>query len=278
MDERTRLCKIYFDLGLNYSHILLMLAQLHSVVISLSTLKRILRKANLCRRKKHADIVDVALFIEDQVTTTSGQKGYRWMHHLLRQNGLNIPRDTVQTLMQIIDPEGVINRLSKRLKRRAYFSKGPNFLWHLDSYDKLKRYGLCINGCIDGFSRCIMWLNAFNTSSDPKVVAGYYMEVVSAKKCVPYMIRGDKGTENGHVAQMQEFLTERQSFIYGRSTANQRIEMFWNFLRKHCAQTWMDTLAELSDNGLFDGYDLDKGLVQFCFLSLLQVSIVISLN
>ena len=146
-----------------------MLAQLHSVVISLNTLKRILRK-DLCRRKKHADIVDVALFIEDQVSTTSGQKGYRWMHHLLCQNGLNIPRDTVQTLMQIIDPEGVENHLSRRHKRRAYFATGPNFLWHLDSYDKLKRYGLYINGCIGGFSRCIMWLNASTPAVTPKLL------------------------------------------------------------------------------------------------------------
>ena len=87
------------------------------------------------------------------------------------------------------------------------------------------------------------------------------------------MIRGDKGTENGYVAQIQEFMTERESFIYGRSTSNQRIKMLWNFMRKQCAQSWIDAFAELSDNGLFNGYDLDKGLVQFCFLALLQVSI-----
>ena len=102
------------------------------------------------------------------------------------------------------------------------------------------------------------------------------MEVVSAKKDVPNMIRGDKGTENRYMAQMQEFMTERESFIYGRSTSDQRLEMFRNFLRKHCAQSWMDAFAEVSNNGLFNGYDLDKGLVQFCFLALLHVIIDIS--
>ena len=48
--------------------------------------------------------------------------------------------------------------------------------------------------------------------------------------------------------------------------------MCWNFLRRHCAQSWMDAFAELCDNGLFNGYDLEKGLVQFCFIALLQVS------
>ena len=26
----------------------------------------------------------------------------------------------------------------------------PNFVWHLDGYDKLKPYGFAIHACIDG--------------------------------------------------------------------------------------------------------------------------------
>jgi len=28
---------------------------------------------------------------------------------------------------------------------------GPNYLWHVDGYDKLKPFGMAISGCIDGF-------------------------------------------------------------------------------------------------------------------------------
>ena len=28
--------------------------------------------------------------------------------------------------------------------------QGPNFIWHMDGYDKLKPYGITIHGCIDG--------------------------------------------------------------------------------------------------------------------------------
>jgi hypothetical protein len=35
---------------------------------------------------------------------------------------------------------------------------GPNFAWHADGYDKLKPYGFPIHGCIDGFSRRLIWL------------------------------------------------------------------------------------------------------------------------
>lgn len=29
--------------------------------------------------------------------------------------------------------------------------QGPNYVWHLDGYDKLKPYGFAIHACIDGF-------------------------------------------------------------------------------------------------------------------------------
>ena len=31
--------------------------------------------------------------------------------------------------------------------------QGPNFIWHLDGYDKLTPYGLTIHGCIDGWGK-----------------------------------------------------------------------------------------------------------------------------
>ena len=48
---------------------------------------------------------------------------------------------------------------SRRLERRSYAVPGPNFIWHIDGYDKHKPFGLCIRGCTEGFSRKIIWLN-----------------------------------------------------------------------------------------------------------------------
>ena len=58
-------------------------------------------------------------------------------------------------------------------------------MWHLDYYDKLKPYWVCINGCIDGYSRQILWLEASLTNSDPGVIAGYFMETVRDKLGCP---------------------------------------------------------------------------------------------
>ena len=63
----------------------------------------------------------------------------------------------------------------------------------MDSYDKLKPYGICINGAIDGCSRFIIRLKAFRTSSDPKVIARYYTDSVESKMGCPARIRADIG-------------------------------------------------------------------------------------
>lgn len=100
------------------------------------------------------------------------------MHLKCLQEGFVVRQETVRVLLKILDPNGVNLRKRRRLRRRQYFNKGPNYLWHIDSYDKLKPYGIAISGCIDGFSRHIMWLNAGKTASDPRVIAGYFISTV----------------------------------------------------------------------------------------------------
>ena len=87
-----------------------------------------------------------------------------------RKYGLRVRRDTVYKILKLADPEGVANRKS----RREYLSPGPNFLWHLDGYDKLKTFGFLIHGCVDGFSRFIVWLRVANPNKNPKVTAHYF--------------------------------------------------------------------------------------------------------
>jgi hypothetical protein len=149
----------------------------------------------------------------------------------------------------------------------------------MDGYDKLTPFGIGISGCIDGYSRKIIWLKAYKTNSDPRVIASYYLDSVKEHGC-PQIIRADRGTENGHVRQMQIFLRRAGqdqfagdgSFIYGTSPLNQRIEQWWGQLRRQCIQFWMDIFHILRDFGQFTGDVLDKNLLLFCFLSIIEVS------
>ncbi|KAH3828422.1 hypothetical protein DPMN_130382 [Dreissena polymorpha] len=78
--------------------------------------------------------------------------------------------------MKAIDPNGVEMRKARRLNRRFYCAKGPNNIWHEDGYDKMKLFGFCIHGAIDGFSRKIIWLEVSDTNNDPKLIARYYLD------------------------------------------------------------------------------------------------------
>lgn len=44
----------------------------------------------------------------------------------------------VAVLMGQLDPEGCQQRKARRLQRRNYTSPGPNYVWLVKGYDKLK--------------------------------------------------------------------------------------------------------------------------------------------
>ena len=111
------------------------------------------------------------------------------MWHVLRlRHRINVPRRLVQSLLREVDPRGVERRKSRCLQRRTYVSPGPNFCWHMDGYDKLKPYGFSIHGCIDGFSRRILWLEVQRSNKNPRCVASYFCSYFSNKRSSYYVI------------------------------------------------------------------------------------------
>lgn len=187
---------LYFNLGLHYKDIAALLASRHGHVVSERHLKRILKSCSLFRRKGYITLDRVVNLIHEQLQTSGQLCGYRWMFTKCKENGLHVKKEEVRLILKELDPRGVELRRRRRLHRRSYFAKGPNYIWHLDSYDKLKPFGICVNGCIDGFPRKIIWMNAFTTSSDPKIIGGYYMEAVQRLGGCLRIVRGGRGTEN----------------------------------------------------------------------------------
>lgn len=100
------------------------------------------------------------------------------MHQrMLSDHGVVIDRETVRCIIKGLDPEGV-EMQSKRRFRRRYAASGPNFIWHLDGYDKLKPYRFCIHGAIDGYSRRILWLEVGPTNNDAMITVQFFIDFV----------------------------------------------------------------------------------------------------
>lgn len=169
-EDADSLIRKYFSYGFQYKEILAFLKILHNEDISYRTLKRRISEMGLYRKKRHSRITDVAEYIQKQIQISGRLHGYKWIHLKCIMNGFVITQEIVRELLSYLDPHGVEIRKRRRLQRRKYSNKGPNYLWHIDSYDKLKPFGICINGCIDGFSRHIIWMRAGATASDSKVI------------------------------------------------------------------------------------------------------------
>ena len=159
-----------------------------------------------------------------------------------------------------MDPVAVDRRKRRKLTRREYNSFGPKYTWHIDSYDKLKPFGIVIHGTIDGYSRRIHSLKSSSSNKNPKVIANYYLCLVKELNLVPRVIRGNRGTENVILWGIQRFFrrnhtdsqSKDRSFIYGHSKSNQRIESSWSRLFKSMTSWWINFFKDMVVNGLFD--------------------------
>ena len=159
--ERDELVSVYYQFGFQKKEILFCLAQRHGIILSSRTLKRVLKRHRLYRKKHRSDLLEVAFFIEKELRECGELNGYRWMHNECIQSGLVVSQENVRLLLHILDSEGIASRRARRLRCRRYTSRRPNWVWHVDGHDKLKPYGIAINGCVDGFSRYVLWLEAY---------------------------------------------------------------------------------------------------------------------
>ena len=91
-----------------------------------------------------------------------------------------VAKETIRYALRILYPEDVDERLRHRLQRRQYKGKGPNLLWHIDGFDKLKPYGFCLRRGIDGYSRRILWLEVGISNTEPAFIAKYFVDCVKA--------------------------------------------------------------------------------------------------
>ena len=128
--------------------------------MSLCTLKTRLKQLKLGRRnlmnETTAQKIDTAIFLELPGLTSNS--GYRPIWQIIPlYHGLFVPRDAAILALKQLDPDGSVNRNKRKLKCRQYQNPGPNFCWHLDGYEKLKPFGFPIHGCIDGYSRKLIW-------------------------------------------------------------------------------------------------------------------------
>jgi hypothetical protein len=180
--------------------------------------------------------------------------------------GFQVPRQQLRDSIHRVDPEGVLERSHKAIKRVVYRSQGPHHDWHMDGNHKLIRWGIVIHGCVDGCSRNIIYLVA-RDSNKAAVVLEAFVDGMDRYQ-LPMHVSGDKGGENVRVA---EYMIHRRgvgtkAFKPVSSTRNTRIERLWRDMRENRVQMYIDLFTGFEDAGMDLNNLLDIFTLQYLFL------------
>ena len=75
----------------------------------------------------------------DKVRSNGSEKGYRAMHQVLTRKEFAVGKGSVRLTLKELDPEVAPLRSRHKLRKRKYYVKGPNDIWHLDGNDKCRK-------------------------------------------------------------------------------------------------------------------------------------------
>lgn len=125
------------------------------------------------------------------------------------------------------------------------------------------RWRFVVHGCIDGFSRVVVYL-ACSVDNTSATVVNLFKEAVSIWG-LPSRVRGDMGVENRDVARYMLSHNARGpgrgSYITGRSVHNSRIERLWRDVYGTVLSVFYDLFMIMESDAILDP-DNDRDL--FC--------------
>ncbi len=175
--------------------------------------------------------------------------------------------------------------LKKKVKKpkQPFVSDCSDFVFSLDGHDKMmgfqnSTFPRAIYGCLDTFSRKIIFLRVWKGNSNPAVVGNFYMQHLVETEIMRNYPGLDKGTEIGTMATIHAYLREKQgdldelvdSIIFGPSTSN-KIERWWRDLHERMEKDFKACLTLLFNTKLYDPHNLrDRKLMAYLFIPVLQ--------
>jgi hypothetical protein len=249
---KGRIIVLFYECACSDTNILRMLAA-DGDKISKYKLYRLRKELGIYRRVSGPEeqvAVDEAIFrfvTSELLTGAIDGFGKNYCFLQARTSGFAFARDSLFSMVKELNPDGV-RRRSKDAQRRKgeYIVPGPNWLWSIDGHEKLKPYGFEIYAAIDAYSRKVICIYVGISAGTAVSVGNQYLRCVKKIKRHPRFIRSDCGKETFILAYTHLNFSQDHDpdsvfgncYMYGTSTANQRIESWWQQMSKGLLFRW----------------------------------------
>jgi hypothetical protein len=251
-DLKRRIAALFFEVGLDDQEMLIALKD-EGYQLGKYALVRLRFELNLRRslrteeQRRQADTTIRQLIAEEMEKGVIDGYGCKYLYTHFRQQGFIAARDRLFKIYRSLNFEAVERRKRDLQRRRGeYIVPGPDWIWSVDGYNKLKPYGIEIYACIDAYARYIVWIYVGISNATAVSCVRQYLDAIECQQRQPRYIRSDRGTETVMLANAHYQLQQNQQpsldfsdcYIYGTSTANQRIEAWWQQMSRGSLFRW----------------------------------------
>ncbi|KAF1936682.1 hypothetical protein EJ02DRAFT_479412 [Clathrospora elynae] len=259
---KNRIIVLFYQLNLDDSEILRMLHAEGYTNISPATIVRLRFTLGL-KHKDEQDIADIlayGLVEEEMKKGIIDGYGRQMLQVHFKQHNMFFSRNRLFKAYCTLNPEAVERRRNDQQRRRGeYIVPGPNWCWSINGHNKLKPYGIQIYACIDAYSRYVIWAYVGVSAATSLSVLHQYLHTVKEMGVYPQFLRSDCGSETGQISYAhfmlssshREGITWDDCYMYGTSTANQRIESWWQQLSRGLLFQWRLYFRDLQTTNQF---------------------------